>query len=359
VSSRIVHETDAIRIGAFRSRPGDADFGDSGPTRGHLLVFPREAVVIQHAGGSPIVANPNVVMIYNRGQEYTRRAISPVGDRCEWFAYSADAIIEARRAAATRENVERLRAAGTRENVETLRAAGTRENVETLRAAGRHDIDEARPFGALTHVACTPRTYLLARLAFENRGGDSLFVEEVASMLLADIFRVDVLPADGLRADGLRADGLRADGLRANGLRADGLRVDGLRADGLRADRKAALSPAHAELADAVRHYVAARYTEQSSLGAIARAHGVSAFHLARVFRRATGQSIHAYRIALRLRAALERIADREDVATVALSLGFSSHSHFTSAFRRAFGVTPSQLRSSKILTAASQLCTR
>jgi AraC-like DNA-binding protein len=160
---------------------------------------------------------------------------------------------------------------------------------------------------------------LLARLAFENRGGDSLFVEEVASTQLADVLRVGVLPAHG----------------------------------------PAVMSPVHAELADAVRRHLAARFAEPSSLGLIARAHGVSAFHVARVFRQATGQSIHAYRIALRLRTALERIADREDVATVALSVGFSSHSHFTSAFRRAFGVTPSQLRSSKILTAARQLCAR
>jgi AraC-like DNA-binding protein len=282
VASTIVHESETIRIGAFRSRPSDADFGDSGPTRGHLLVFPREAVVIQHAGGPPIVANPNVVMIYNRGQEYTRRAISTVGDRCEWFAYSADAIIEAHR------------------------------------AAGARVTDHSRPFGALTHAACTPRNYLLARFAFENRGGDLLFVEEVASTLLADVVRAHRPAA-----------------------------------------RSAAISPAHAELADAVRHDVAARFTEPLSLGAIARSHGVSAFHLARVFRRATGQSIHAYRVALRLRAAIERIADHEDVSTVALAVGFSSHSHFTSAFRRAFGVTPSQLRSSKILTAARQLCAR
>ena len=63
--------------------------------------------------------------------------------------------------------------------------------------------------------------------------------------------------------------------------------------------------------------------------------------------------------MALRLRAALERIADGEDVATLALALGFSSHSHFTSAFRRAFGVAPSQVRSSKILTAARSLVPR
>jgi len=35
-----------------------------------------------------------------------------------------------------------------------------------------------------------------------------------------------------------------------------------------------------------------------------------------------------------------------DDLTSLALDLGFSSHSHFTLAFRRAFGCTPSQFRS-------------
>jgi AraC-like DNA-binding protein len=33
------------------------------------------------------------------------------------------------------------------------------------------------------------------------------------------------------------------------------------------------------------------------------------------------------------------------DLTTLALNLGFSSHSHFSAVFRRAFGLTPSQFR--------------
>jgi AraC family transcriptional regulator len=71
----------------------------------------------------------------------------------------------------------------------------------------------------------------------------------------------------------------------------------------------------------------------------------VSVFHLCRTFRAVTGQTIHAYRTQLRLRAALERVEYASDLSAVALDLGFSSHSHFTAAFRRAFGVTPSGVR--------------
>lgn len=36
---------------------------------------------------------------------------------------------------------------------------------------------------------------------------------------------------------------------------------------------------------------------------------------------------------------------DRGDLTDIALSFGFSSHSHFTDSFRREFGIPPSRLR--------------
>jgi AraC family transcriptional regulator len=59
-----------------------------------------------------------------------------------------------------------------------------------------------------------------------------------------------------------------------------------------------------------------------------------------------TGYPLHAYRTQLRLRLALDRLADTPyDLAALALDLGFNSHSHFTDTFRAAFGVTPSDAR--------------
>jgi AraC-like DNA-binding protein len=64
------------------------------------------------------------------------------------------------------------------------------------------------------------------------------------------------------------------------------------------------------------------------------------------VFRDRTGFTLHAYRTNLRLRIAIERLADGEaDLAALARGLGFSSHSHFSSAFRSVFGVQPSVVR--------------
>jgi AraC family transcriptional regulator len=47
----------------------------------------------------------------------------------------------------------------------------------------------------------------------------------------------------------------------------------------------------------------------------------------------------------LRLREALSRVADGEDLTRVALAAGFYDHSHFANAFRREFGVSPSEMR--------------
>ncbi len=71
---------------------------------------------------------------------------------------------------------------------------------------------------------------------------------------------------------------------------------------------------------------------------------GVSAYHLARVFRRHTGYSLHDFRLQLRLRAGLQQVAERpRDLAGLAADLGFAHHSHFTRAFRASFGTVPTR----------------
>jgi AraC family transcriptional regulator len=84
----------------------------------------------------------------------------------------------------------------------------------------------------------------------------------------------------------------------------------------------------------------------RTTLAAFARRLHTSELHLARVFRERTGFTLHAYRTHLRLRIAIERLAEGEaDLAALARGLGFSSHSHFSSAFRSVFDVQPSVVR--------------
>ena len=102
----------------------------------------------------------------------------------------------------------------------------------------------------------------------------------------------------------------------------------------------------HADRTEAAKTYLAAKLSERITLDDVARAVHVSPFHLARIFQHQTGVPVHRYLTQLRLRASLERLADGDqDLTTIALELGFSSHSHFTDAFRREFGHPPSEIR--------------
>ena len=92
---------------------------------------------------------------------------------------------------------------------------------------------------------------------------------------------------------------------------------------------------------------IVARYAARNpSLRELAAAVSMSPFELCRTFRAQTGETITKYRHTLRLRLALDQLRDRRlDLTALALDLGYSSHSHFTFAFRRAFGITPSAWR--------------
>jgi AraC family transcriptional regulator len=102
----------------------------------------------------------------------------------------------------------------------------------------------------------------------------------------------------------------------------------------------------HADRVEAAKTYLAGRLGERVTLDEVARAVHASPFHLARVFQERTGVPVHRYLTRLRLRAALDRLlGGADDLTALALDLGFSSHSHFTDAFRSEFGRPPSALR--------------
>jgi AraC family transcriptional regulator len=87
---------------------------------------------------------------------------------------------------------------------------------------------------------------------------------------------------------------------------------------------------------------------ERLSLQKIASMVGVTPVYLTQEFRRSEGLPLYQYQMELRLNRALLELPDCESITELALDLGFSSHSHFTSVFRKAFGITPSQYRSGR-----------
>jgi AraC family transcriptional regulator len=102
----------------------------------------------------------------------------------------------------------------------------------------------------------------------------------------------------------------------------------------------------HAEKTEAAKAFLASRMSEQVMLTEVAHEVAASPFHFARIFRKQSGLPVHRYLTLLRLRASLEQLFDgQDDLTSLALNLGFSSHSHFTDIFRREFGQTPSEVR--------------
>src|SRR5215471_1517923 len=92
---RVVFATDSVTIGAFRCATAHPSFTNSGPIRQDCFVFPRTAVVIEHDGATPFVADPTLITLYNSRQCYERRPVSRDGDRCDWFAMSRDVLLGA------------------------------------------------------------------------------------------------------------------------------------------------------------------------------------------------------------------------------------------------------------------------
>ena len=171
-----------------------------------------------------------------------------------------------------------------------------------------------RPYPT-THAPSDSQSYLLQRLVVQHILGDepsdALYVQEAALSILASV-------------------------------------LDNLFPGQRRESETAATGRAHADLARGVKTILATRYHESLSLAEIAGELYTSPYHLCRVFSEQTGQTIHRYRNEMRLRVALTRLLEGEDdLARLALSLGYNSHSHFTRAFRKLFETTPSALRRS------------
>jgi AraC-like DNA-binding protein len=96
------------------------------------------------------------------------------------------------------------------------------------------------------------------------------------------------------------------------------------------------------------RDLVDARYAEPLAVDDLARTAGLSRAHFSREFRRAFGESPHAYLLTRRLEraAALLRSTDRS-VSSICFDVGLRSVGSFTTSFTRAYGMTPTAYRAS------------
>jgi AraC family transcriptional regulator len=115
------------------------------------------------------------------------------------------------------------------------------------------------------------------------------------------------------------------------------------RAIGPRTSRATGASYARRRLVDRVKVLLAGDLSRRWTLADIAAEIRGSPVYLTQVFAQVEGLPLYRYHLRLRLARALDLIATRDDLSGLAQDLGFSSHSHFTAAFRQAYGRTPSQ----------------
>ena len=98
-------------------------------------------------------------------------------------------------------------------------------------------------------------------------------------------------------------------------------------------------------IVDAAKQFLHAHLCEPISLAEIANAVQVSGAYLTDAFTRLEGVPLCRYRMRLRLNRALVDLPRCENITRLALDLGFSSHAHFSNAFKSLFGVSPSAFR--------------
>ncbi|MBD3845877.1 helix-turn-helix transcriptional regulator [Bosea sp. SSUT16] len=119
------------------------------------------------------------------------------------------------------------------------------------------------------------------------------------------------------------------------------------RALGERTSHAAGASIGRRKLVDRAKLVMASDLARRWTLAEIAREVGVSPVYLTQVFAQVEAVPLYRYQLRLRLGRALDLLGEYDDLTQLGLELGFSSHSHFSAAFRQAYGRTPAEFQRS------------
>ena len=103
---------------------------------------------------------------------------------------------------------------------------------------------------------------------------------------------------------------------------------------------------AQRELIAAAKRYTASQAGKRIRLADVGRALHISPEYLTSIFREVEGIPFYQYSLRKRLEQAVRLLPEyASGLSELALELDFSSHSHFTTAFRQAFGCSPAAFR--------------
>jgi AraC-like DNA-binding protein len=119
------------------------------------------------------------------------------------------------------------------------------------------------------------------------------------------------------------------------------------RALGERTSHAAGASAGRQKLVDRAKLLLSSDTARRWTLSEIGSAVGVSPVYLTQVFQQVEGMPVYRYHLRLRLARALDLLGQYDDLTSLSMDLGFSSHSHFTASFRQAYGRTPAEFQRS------------
>jgi AraC-like DNA-binding protein len=197
------------------------------------------------------------------------------------------------------------------------------------------------------------------RISHPVDGGDACIDLSIDESLLAELVPGDQVQAGelfGFKRQRRRVDpraqalvALLRHGLRRNvaeTLEAETLALTLVRRSlGERTSHAAGASVGRQKLVDRAKLVLSSDLARRWTLAEIATEVGVSPVYLTQVFQQVEATPLYRYQLRLRLARALDLLGEYEDLTALGLDLGFSSHSHFTSSFRQAYGQTPAEFQ--------------
>ncbi|MFA7415158.1 MAG: AraC family transcriptional regulator [Rhizobium sp.] len=267
LSANLLLETESVAVRDVICDGACREMGEEESASRTSLVFPYRGVFVRHIGEEEVVAEPNQVLFFNRGETY--RVSHPV-------------------------------------------------------VGGDASLSVAMPEPFLAELVPDTHCTKVPTFAFNRQ---KLQIDARAQALVA-------LLRHGLATG--TAEMLEAEALALTLVR---------RAVGKHNAGVQSTSYGRKKLADRAKLVLSSDLARRWTLGEIAGETGVSPVYLTQIFQQVEGVPLYRYQLRLRLAKALDLLADYDDLTALGLDLGFSSHSHFSAAFRQAYGRTPAEFQ--------------
>lgn len=282
---RVLKRTLLFAVGEVRCPPMHPRFKmGGGPQTCPYIDFMRSSVIRATDEHPPAVLTSNCASFQNVGSSYQRQILDPRGDFNDWIAVSPSFLAE---------------------------LSGDR--ASSSRAADGIFFDKA--LAPISPAQFMAQRHLYETLARNVEISDLAFDEYLVRLVQSVISNADRYWQDQTKPK-----------------------------SGVRSIREGH----RREVVEAVKVRLAKEYWINHSLTDLARSAHCSISKLVRIFRTETGVSLHAYQQHVRIRTSLQLLKESSgDLSDTAAQLGFANHSHFTTVFRRHFGITPSEYKRS------------